>query len=185
MELLTAVNTVLPYLGEHIVTQVEGSRHPTVDLIVSAIDRQRLSLLASGWWFNEMFLTIPVNTDGEIDVPGHTLEVFGIDCNVVPRGQRFFNLMNGSFQFTKPITVKILTDWEFEQLPDTAALYVTYMAGVEVYTADLGVENAIQVMQSYANQNIALLRQSDLRNRRYNSVRKARSRSSYSWLRQR
>lgn len=185
MELLNAVNTVLPYLGEHVVTQVEGARHPTVDLIVSAIERQRVSLLSNGWWFNEMFLTLNVNTDGQIEVPENTLEIYGIDCNVVPQGEKFFDLDNGTFYFTKPIKIKALMDWEFEDLPNPAALYITYMAGVEVYTADLGAENAIQVMQNYATRNYGLLMQSHLRNKKLNSVQQARRRSSYSWLRRR
>lgn len=72
MKLLDAVNTVLPYLGEHPVTDLDTA-HPTVDLILAAIERQRSSLLAEGWWFNERTLTLPVNTAGRLMHPQRLL----------------------------------------------------------------------------------------------------------------
>ena len=57
MKLLDAVNTVLPYLGEHPVTDIDTA-HPTVDLIVAAINRHREAFLSEGWWFNEGTVTV-------------------------------------------------------------------------------------------------------------------------------
>jgi hypothetical protein len=178
MELLEAVNTVLPCLGEHVITRIETSKHPTVDLIVAAIERQRKSLLLDGWWFNDTVQTIPVNTDGRIAVPLDTLVARGIDCDVVNRGGFFVDLANNTYYFTRPIKVRILTNWEFNELPEAAALAVTYLAGIEVFNADLGADNALSVMQSYANNNLALLRQENLRSRRYNARTNARKSSS-------
>lgn len=185
MELLKAVNTILPYLGEHVITRIEGAKHPTVDLALAAIDRQRIALLSTGWWFNEETKIIPVNTDGRIEVPKDTLVAKGLDCDVVVRGEKFYDTANDTRYFTRPIKVKTYVDLAFDELPDMAALYIVYMAGIEVYTADLGAENALSIMQQFANMNISNLRQENLRQRQLNPHRIAARRSRYNWLRQR
>ena len=171
MKLLDAVNTVLPFMGEHPVTTVESSRHPTVDLIVAAIDRHRLTMLSEGYWFNEETHKILVNTDGRINVPETALAVSGIDCDVNIEGEYFYDVANHTFQFTKPITVKLSIAKPFEHLPYTFAMLLTYKAGVDVYTADFGVESAIQVMNSRVIEYGEKLHQEELNHRRYNGVR--------------
>lgn len=176
MRLLDAVNTVLPHLGEHPITAIETTKHPTVDLIIAAIERQTRSLLTEGYWFNELILTLPVNTDGRINTPENALDIYGIDCNVSIEGEQLFDLNTGSYYFTRPIKVKIIRDIPFEHLPEQAALCVTYNAGAEQYVTDFGVENSVGALQSLAEWNRQLLRQEELRKRRYNNLRYVKSR---------
>lgn len=175
MELLKAVNAVLPHLGEHVITRIEGTKHPTVDLITSAIERQRLTVLSEGLWFNEMKIQLLVNTDGQIDVPAGTIAVYGIDCDVELDGEKFYDLDTGSRYFTRPIWVKLIRDIEFERLPINVALAITYAAGAEVYVQDYGAENSVQELQRMAERNWVLVHQENLRKRRYNTQRRARS----------
>lgn len=176
MELLQAVNTVLPHLGEHVVTRIEGTRHPTVDLITAAIERQRLTVLSAGLWFNEIIVDLPVNTDGQIDVPYGTVAVYGVDCAVEIDGERFFDLLTGSAYFSKSIKVKLIRDIEFEKLPINVALAITYAAGAEVYLQDYGRENSVEELQRMADRSWVLVHQEDLRKRRYNTQRRTRGR---------
>lgn len=176
MELLQAVNTVLPHLGEHVVTRIEGTRHPTVDLITAAIERQRLTVLSAGLWFNEIIVDLPVNTDGQIDVPYGTVAVYGVDCAVEIDGERFFDLLTGSKYFTNSIKVKLIRDIEFEKLPINVALAITYAAGAEVYLQDYGRENSVEELQRMADRSWVLVHQEDLRKRRYNTQRRTRGR---------
>lgn len=178
MELLQAVNTVLPHLGEHTITRVEGAKHPTVDLIVAAIDRQRMEVLAEGLWFNMTTMTIPVNTDGQIDVPANTVSVYGYDYNVELDGTKFIDLSTGSRYFLQPITVTIVRDVEFNRLPVNVALAVTYRAGAEVYLQDYGREGTVPELQNMATQNWNKVHQEDLRKNKFNSQRTARRRNS-------
>lgn len=178
MELLKAVNTVLPHLGEHVITRIEGAKHPTVDLILAAIDRHRMTILSEGLWFNELTLTIPVNSDGRIDVPKDTIAVYGVDCDVEIDGERFFDLNTGSRYFDRPITVRIVRDVEFHKLPINVALCVTYSAGAEVYLQDYGRENTVPELQQLADRNTILISQENLRKRKYNSQRRTRKRIS-------
>lgn len=172
MNLLKAVNTVLPHLGEHVIDRVHGAKHPTVDLILSAIERNKQSVLAEGLWFNELILTIPVNTDGQIDAPKDAIAIYGQDCNVELDGTRLVDLDTGSRYFTRPVTVKIMRDVDFEKLPVNVALYLTYSAGSEVYLQDYGVEGSVQELQRLANRSWVLVTQENLRKRKYNSQKK-------------
>lgn len=176
MDLLKAVNTVLPHLGEHVITRIEGAKHPTVDLILAAIDRQRTRILSEGLWFNELVMTIPVSTDGQIEVPKDTLAVHGINCSVELDGEKFFNLATGSRYFTHPITVKIIRDVEFHKLPVPVAHCVLYRAGAEVYLQDYGRENTVTELQEEAERAWYQVRQDELRKRRYNSQYRTRQR---------
>lgn len=175
MELLEAVNTVLPYMGEHPVTRIEGAKHPTVDLALAAIKRQRTMLLAEKWWFNRLTLTIPVNSDGKIDVPKDTLSVYGIDCNVTLDGEKFFNLDNGTRYFDKPIRVEIARDWEFHKLPVYAAYNVLYLACAEVYLADFGRENTVPELQTKAAEQFILLKEEHLRQMKFSARKKTKN----------
>lgn len=174
MELLKAVNTVLPHLGEHVVTRIEGAKHPTVNLIIDAIDRCRLTVLSEGLWFNERTVTIPVNTDGQIDVPTDTIAVYGESCNVELDGERFVNLDTGSNYFDAPIRVRVILDIAFELLPINVALSITYAAAAEVYTQDYGRENSVDELQRLADRSWVLVHQEDLRKRKYNTQRRTR-----------
>lgn len=178
MDLLKAVNTVLPHLGEHVVTRVEGAKHPTVDLILAAIERHRLGILSEGLWFNRVRLILPVNTDGQIDVPVDTLAVYGQCCNIEMDGERFINLDTGSRYFMAPIDVLVVRDVEFEKLPINVALAVTYSAGAEVYTQDYGYEKSVPVLQELAEKHRVLVTQENLRKRKYNSQSRTRGRIS-------
>lgn len=178
MKLLDAVNTVLPYLGEHPVTDTDTA-HPTVGLIIEAIERQREVLLAEGWWFNEATITLPVNTDGRIDAPTGILSIYGIDCEVEINGDDLFNLTENSEYFSNPITVEIIKDIPFERLPVYAASTIVYNAATEVYTADFGVENTVQVLQALAENSRLKLVQENIRKRKYNSSAFRRRGSRY------
>ena len=78
MELLEAVNTVMPYHGEHVVTDVDTTKHPTVDLILMGLERNRKALLSEGWWFNDV-IKVPLqpDTSGRIPAPSDSLNVYG------------------------------------------------------------------------------------------------------------
>lgn len=183
MKLLDAVNTVLPFLNEHTITSVEDTQHPTVGLIVAAIERHTRAMLLEGYWFNELEQTLLVNTDGRINAPESAMAIYGLDCNVSLRDEFLFDLDTGSYYFTKPIKVRIIESQLFQELPEQAALTITYSAGVEVYTADFGVESAVGMLQQLAEYNRQQLRQEELRNRKYNNGNyvRTRMRGFYKW----
>ena len=170
MELLEAVNTVLPILGEHIVTRVEGARHPTVDLITGAIERKRKAVLSEGWWFNTATRTLSPDTEGYIATPAGIVAIYGEDCDVEIDGSRLFDLTNDSRIFSKPILVKLIKDIEFDKLPYSCAIYITYLAAYEVYLQDYGLDNTAQALRGEAGTYYQTFSQENMRKRRYNSA---------------
>lgn len=170
MELLEAVNTVLPILGEHIVTRVEGARHPTVDLITSAIERKRKAVLSEGWWFNTANRTLAPDTQGYIAAPASIIAIYGVDCPLEVGGSRLFNLETDSRMFEQPVTVKLIKDIEFDKLPYSCAIYITYLAAYEVYLQDYGLDNTAQALKMEANGYYQTFSQENMRKRKYNSA---------------
>lgn len=179
MLLLEAVNTVLPYLGEHKITNVIESKHPTVNLITDAIERQNKAALSEGWWFNEYVQTIPVNTSGRIDVPKDILAVYGLNIDVAIDGEFFFDLANDTRYFTQALKVRLIKYIDFERLPHYMAQYVMYRACHEMYIQDNGADTTAQTILSLATEARGLLKQENLRGRRYNSRHNLRRQNYY------
>ena len=164
---LEAVNLILPYLGEHTVTRVEGSSHGSVGVITAALERKRKSLLQRKWWFNTFQRTISVNTDGRIQVPEDTLTVYGKGCDVGIKGEYFYDLHTGSLEFTSPIRVELIMDFKFNDLPSVASEFIAYDTAIEVTVADMGMEDQIQVLMDYRNRATKFLEREHLRNKQF------------------
>ena len=172
MELLEAVNTVMPYLGEHVVTDVDTTTHPTVDLILQGLDRNRKALLAEGWWFNDVIKEqLHPDTTGRIPAPNGVLNVYGYEKDVSVDGQFLYNLTDNQMFFDSHVCVRYTKDMEFKDLPYYAACAVLYKTAMEVYTADLGIDSNFQLLQALYDENRKKLVQDNLRNRGYNSSR--------------
>lgn len=172
MELLDAVNLVMPKLGERPVTSLER-KHPTLAVLLPVLENTRKTMLSRGWWFNEYEYTAYPNAQGIIDI--------GVDClsflphttgEAVVRGQRLYSPSNVSFVFAAPVKGKIISDVPFEELPENAAQYVLYKSTVEAYSTDLGVTQELQVWQGLAVQAWGALLAEHLRQRRH-STRKS------------
>ena len=169
MNLLEAVNTVLPYLGSHFMTSIENTQNPTVSLIVSSIERHRKSLISKGWWFNKVVETLPVNTDGRITLPTYCVALYSLDNrNVEKQGSYLFDLDNNTRYFTEAVKVIMVKDTTFEELPHYAQMVVAYRACAEVYVQDYEYNNTLQIINSIVAENLRDLQQEDIRKMSYN-----------------
>ena len=144
MKLLDAINTVLPYLGEANVTSTTA-RNTTVQAVLQQIDTAKRTLLGTGWWFNRVKVTLYPGVDGRIKAPINVLSWLPDEGISEIRGEYLYNLDTGDYQFSSALTGMIIQDMDFEELPNYAALYVTYSAALAVYSADLGVDSTYQV----------------------------------------
>lgn len=150
MELLTAVNLVLPKLGERPVTSLTV-KHPTLAVLLPIIEQTQANTLMRGWWFNEFKYTAYPGPTGEIDIGVSTLSFIPDEANVaVVRGQRLFNPVTLSYVFEEAVTGKVIQNVAFEELPESAATYVFNSALIEAYTTDLGVTQELTVWQNLA-----------------------------------
>lgn len=185
MELLTAVNAILPKLGEHPVTSLE-SRNPTLGVILPQIQMEIDSVLMRGWWFNtfdnvELF----PNGQGEIDVPEGTLSFVANkdQPQIIQRGERFYNAKDRSYVFTVGTKIKgtLRQRMAFADLPESAAQFILYSALVTIYLTDLGLEQVVQQWATYASSAQASMEREHLQqkhytikqSRRYTNLRRA------------
>ena len=78
MELLEAVNTILPFMEERPVTSVDV-RHLTVALIVDRINFARDNILNEDFWFNSEQKKFYLSTEGKVAVPTNVLALYTTD----------------------------------------------------------------------------------------------------------
>lgn len=151
MELLKAVNSILPKLGEHPVTSVEA-KSPTLAVVLPQLDETRSTVLLGGWWFNEYPVTLYPDSQGEIAAPNSLLSFVPHErIRIVQRGRKFFNASDRSFKFNGPISGIMTQDIPFEELPESVAQYVLYTALVVVYATDIGFEEVVKLWNGMAS----------------------------------
>lgn len=169
MQLLKAVNAILPKLGERPVTSLE-SRNPTLGVILPQIDMEIDQVLMAGWWFNTYFnVDLFPNSEGQIDVPEDTLSFVTNreSTSAVQRGELFYNPDTRSYVFSGKVTGTLRQRMTFEELPESVAQFVLYSALVTIYTTDIGLEQVVQQWMAYARNAQAAMEQEHLRHRKY------------------
>lgn len=176
MELLKAVNLILPAMGEHPVTRVDV-RHPTLAVILPVLDSKLDSTLMRGWWFNEFKTTLYPDSEGGIAMPTDTLAFLpdeGYEGAV--RGSRLFNKSTLDFLWDKPVPGVIQLRLPFEELPESVATYVFYHALVQIYLVDIGLESVVGEWKLIATEAEYLATNEHLRNMRHTTRKSARYR---------
>jgi hypothetical protein len=176
MQLLDAVNEILPKLGERPVTSLDA-KSPTLGVILPQIASETDLLLQAGWWFNTRYnVDLFPDSEGNIAVPDDTLSFVPADSmtfDVVVRGTQFWRSDTGDYSFTEKITGTLIQRVAFEELPESAARFVLYSAMVTCYATDIGLESVVQLWQKYALGAQSLMEQDHLRHRKY-SVKQTR-----------
>lgn len=173
MELLTAVNRILPALGEHPVTQV-NVKHPTIAILLPILEAKLDETLSRGWWFNEYEYTLYPDSEGLISIPTDTLMFIPTCVDAITRGNRLFNPLTDNYVWTAPVKGVITRRWPFEELPETVATYVFYSALVQAYLTDLGLEATLQAWQQIRDQSEHNATSEHLRNKKHTTRKSAR-----------
>ena len=125
MELLTAVNRILPTLGEHPVTSL-NTKHPTIAVVLPKIKLKVDDLTLQGYWFNTFKVTLYPDSEGGIAMPVDTLSFIPNSAPAIQRGRKLYNADKQSYIWAEPIEAVIITRVPFEELPESVALYVMY-----------------------------------------------------------
>lgn len=171
MDLLKAVNEILPKLGEHPVTSLD-SRSPTLAVILPEIESEIALLLQPGWWFNK-FLNVDLypDSEGSLNVPDDTLSfISNRDYPmIIQRGELFYDAAKRSYIFEvgRPVRGTLIQSLSFEELPESAARFVLFSSLVTIYATDIGLEQVVQLWQSYAQNAQANMEQEHLRQHQY------------------
>lgn len=141
---LEAINEMLMSIGQAPVNSLAVSGIKDV-----AIARQRLrnslrTCLSKGYWFNtdEAYVLTP-DLDGNILIPVNALKVDSDDADITerrldPKGRCLWNRADQTFEFSDPVTVRIVWGFEFEDIPQTARDYVATVAGRRFQSKAIG-----------------------------------------------
>lgn len=169
MQLLEAINLILPKLGEHRVTRLDV-KHPTLAIILPEVEYEIKRLLLKGWWFNEFDTTLYPDKEGHISV-GTDILTFTpkYPDTAVQRGARLYNPQDRSYVFDEPIEGRCREYVPFEELPESAAQAVYYTALVTCYGTDIGLTNEVQLWGSAAQAAAGDLLAEHLRQKRFNT----------------
>lgn len=173
MDLLTAVNRILPVLGEHPVTSI-STKQPTVALILPKIENKIEDLSMSGYWFNTFKVTLYPDAEGEVALPANTLSFVADVAQAVQRGRKLYNAETMSFVFAGPVAGILIQRLPFDELPESVASLVWYSTLVDVYVTDIGLESSVQVWQREAAQAERRMLAEHLKNMRYSTTRSPR-----------
>lgn len=173
MLLLTAVNNILPKLGEHPVTNLTV-QSPTLSVILPEIETQRKDLLTTGYWFNRFSTTLMRDNANEITLPLNTLAFKADTERAVVRGTRLYNGDTLSFTWGAAVAGTVILDVPFEELPESVAQLITYTAATTAYATDIGLEPVLQLWQQLAQAAALRVQKEHLRNMQYTTQRSPR-----------
>lgn len=174
MELLTAVNLILPALGEHPVTRVD-LKHPTLAVILPVVDSQLDRCLMRGWWFNEFPHVLYPDSEKGISLPDDTLAFIpdaGYEGSV--RGTRLFNKQRLDFLWDTKVPGTLQIRLPFDELPESVATHVFYNALVQIYLVDIGLESVVGEWKQIAKESEFLATNEHLRNMRHTTRKSGR-----------
>lgn len=147
MQLLDAVNYVLPKLGEHQVTSLDA-RSPTLRILLQLFQYHRQVILRRGWWFNEGVHTMQLNQYSEIEIGEDILSVSSTYGNTVARrGNKLFNIDTQTYKFSAPVQVRTLTDLDWDLLPSAVQDWVKHAVLLDQLVTDQGVTQELQVWE--------------------------------------
>lgn len=183
MKLLSAINEVLPKLGERPVTSTD-SRSPTLAVVIPQIEASVRTLLTYGWWFNEYTTTLYPDSEGYIALPSNTLKIVTTrDFQGVQRNLRLFDMASQTDKWTGPVTATITSLLDFEELPESAAAAALYSALVIIYATDIGLEEVVRVWSGLETTARATMEAEHFQNMRYSTRNSRRFRNLRSAMR--
>ena len=174
---LEAVNICLRAVGESPVTTT-SSQNPYVIAASNIVNSERKNLLAEGWWFNtQRQLTLTPDRNKFIFVPINTLAINTNDRNgaIAVRKDKLIDLYNNTFEFNEPITLDLVEDLSYEELPFSAARAIAYLSAVEMQRAYEMEVNKLESYQQQASFALMELKKLHMRNRNLNHLNSPQS----------
>jgi hypothetical protein len=169
MLLLTAVNTVLRKLGEIDVPSLDEP-YPTLAVVLPALEESRQNVLKEGWWFNTMFewdATPDVN--GHVLLPASTLMFYPEDPKYTFDGVQVVLTTNQDPTINATVRGKLIVDKEFERLPYSCAMAITYRAAFDTYISDIGPDDTSKSIEATLMEFLISLGAEHTRSRKQNS----------------
>jgi hypothetical protein len=147
---LSAVNTMLSSIGERPVNSLTAPQRLDVIRAVQTLNEVNVLVQTRGWWFNEeKNVTLSPNAAGEYEIEANAIKVDPtlkwVDHFVV-RGNKLYNTKTHSFTnvddigtlHTDDIKIDYIALQDFNDIPETARMYIARRAGVIYQTRSVG-----------------------------------------------
>jgi len=177
LQLLEAINLILPKLGEHRVTRVD-IKHPTLAIIVPEVENTLRQLLNKGWWFNEFpYKGIP-DSEGFITLGIDTLAFMPHKSSpyCVLRDGKLYDPATLDYVWAEPVSGTVKQYVPFDSCPESAQQFVWYAALVDALATDIGMANEIGLWQTHAAAAYGDLLAEHIRQRKYSTQQSKRYR---------
>lgn len=137
----SAVNLMVSTLGEALVTGVDIDTAADVDVALLVLDAMDLLVQSRGFsWNREDMMSLPLDTDSKAPLPAQTLRVarayYGSGTGpfrVTQRGTFLYDRDNHTFIFEAAPVVDLIVRLSWDELPQVARMYITYLAVAEFH----------------------------------------------------
>jgi hypothetical protein len=166
---LGAVNMMLASIGERPVNNLSDSQRFDVARAVSTLNEINVIVQTRGWWYNEeKEVVLTPNDEEEYIIDPNSIKVDPSDTsirNFVKRGSRLYNKDTHTFTGnTDTLKVDLICLLPFEDLPETARMYIARRAGVVFQTRSVGSPTLFEFTERDAQEAWGSLLQEELDN---------------------
>lgn len=134
MQVITAINEMIGYVGE---AEIDGddadyASHPLYESALRILESSSRIVQARGWWFNTRNVTL-TPSGSAIAIPASYLTVeiapmYPEDYTV--RAGALYDMTNGTAVITDTLEATIRELVDFDDLPESAAHYISLVAAV-------------------------------------------------------
>lgn len=145
-----AINEILLSLNELPLDESDAIESIGIAVIVDKeLCIAQKKVLAEGWNFNTVSMSLYPNTLGYIIIPNTFLSVRNLDdSGMVVRDWKLFNKTKMTYLFTEPVVCEVVQDIVFDDIPFHAANYIIQVASLQAYIDIVGSENEITVKRT-------------------------------------
>lgn len=147
---LEAINRMLLAIGSGVVNTISGQVNRDVSACISILERARSNVLLEGWLYNtdEEVVLAPANNDRialtnvlRIDLSPTVAQNTRL-LDPVQRGEWLYNRKGQTYSWSTSITVDIVRDLKWDELPEVARQYIAAKAAEDAVT-ELEGDNAM------------------------------------------
>lgn len=131
---LEALNTMLATIGSSGITSIDNPQNADALMAKSALNLASREVQSERWYFNvEHNFPLTPNSEGEITLPNNIVNVdflgrFGERQDITIREGKLYDRTRHTYKFDKTLYANIQYMLDFNDLPETAKIYVTIKA---------------------------------------------------------
>lgn len=172
MTRIQAINLMLSVINEQPVNTLEEG-YIEANLANTILNEVSTEIQLSGYWFNteENYDIIP-NSNNEIILPNNILRVDGSinTDDYVQRGNRLYDRENKTYVIENIVTVDIVLELDFEELPKSVQHYITVRAARKFQTRLVGSQTLFAYTEREEEESRLKIEQENLENNDFNML---------------